>query len=262
MESVSLGAEGYQLYGNIDQQWGGVQVFLDGGRSWHPRDYTENWQLIATDVETTGCNPKKQTPVHHARVHSFSIAYFPTNVEYGLRGQPLAKRVFFLGPPEGLAAEALCDRSIGKVMHQAHYDRQSYLNHGLDVGCCLDTLRLSKLLAPHSKNHKLKFLMRRDLGYELGDFGALFSRPTKGVKGQDLKKREMIPLDTIPMFSPLGCCLVDYASLDSKGTLEECVMLSRQVAARKTYRLPDFVSYYYGIEPGWLAILRRLNAAI
>lgn len=245
--------------GNIDQQYGGVQVVNNGGRDWHVKDYTRTWQLIGTDVETIGCDPKKFSPVGRAIIHSFSIAYFDENPPIGLRGQPLARRAFFLGPPEGLCRELLEDPGIGKAMHMSHYDCQSYWNHDVKVTCAIDSLRLSRLLVSHEKFHGLKLLMKSLLGYELGEYTDLFSRPTiSKVTGAQLKTTELIPLNEIKPFTRLFNILIDYASLDSKATLELVVVLAREIARRKAYKLPEYMAYYYGIEPGWLTLLRRL----
>lgn len=255
----STGSTPYQLMGNIDQTYGGVSIYMDGGASFHVKDHTENWHLISTDTETVGCNPREITPVNTARIHSFSIGYFPTNIELGMKGQPLAKRVFFFGPPRGLAREMLEDPFIGKVEHQCHYDTHAYANEGLDVIPSLDTLRLSRLLNPHLKEHGLKLLMLKMLGYELGDFKELFSRPKiSTATGKPLKTRELIPLNEIKPFTPLFNVLIDYASLDSKATLELGVLLAAMVDVRTTYKLPEYMAYYYGIEPPWLKLLRRI----
>lgn len=254
--------EPYQISGNIDQQYGGVLIQMDGGASFHIRDYTENWRLISTDVETTGCNPKEQTPVYNANIHSWSIAYFPTQTETGLRGQPLAKRVFFYGPPRGLAKEMLESNDICKVMHQSHYDTHAFLNGHINCWAQIDTLRLSRLLNPHHKQHGLKKLMLELLDYKMADYKELFSDPLVSEKtGKLLKKRRIISLDEVLPFTQRFCALADYASLDSKGTLEVAIALLREVIKRHTYQLPEYMSYYYGIEPQWVTVLQRFIGA-
>lgn len=256
---TQCGVTGYVLSGNVDQKHGGVSIYMDGGASFHVKDHTENWEIISNDVETIGCDPTEESPVHRAQIHSWSIAYFPTVITCGLRGQPLANRVFFYGPPVGLAKEMLEDPGIGKVNHQCHYDTHSFHNAGIETWPSLDTLRLSRLLNPHLKAHGLKHLMLEMLGYQMGEFTTIFSKPTfSTVTGKELKKRARLELTEVVPFTEKFCQLADYASLDSKATAEACVLLVRQIAARKTYKLPEYMDEYYADEPRWLTVLRRI----
>lgn len=249
-----------QLAGNIDQTYGGVTVLMDGGASFNLRDHTENWQLMGLDSETEGCNPKIQTPCHNANIVCWSFAYFPTKIEYGLRGQPLSKRVFVYGKPAGHMRTNVTDPSIGKVLSSSHYDLHAFMNAGVDVsaGLALDTVRLSRLLNPHQKEHGLKLLMMRLLEYALGDYKELFSRRMKSEKtGKLLKKTELIPLSLIDINHPLFPTLVDYASLDPKGTLEAAIMLVRGIVQRTTYSLPRWLDEFE-TKPGWATLLQQL----
>lgn len=252
----------YVLAGNIDQTYGGIQVLMDGGAKWHIQDYTSKWQFAAVDTETIGCNPRDESPVHRARVHAWSLAYFEDNPPLGMKGIPLARRVFFYGPPQGYAKEMLEDGRIGFGVHQGHYEYHSFANEGIRFRPRIDSLRLSRLLNPHFKQHGLKHLMLEHCGYELGDYDAVFSKEKYGVNGNLLKTRDKLPLNEIAPFTPKFIQYGDYASLDAKGTAEVIVKLAARVAARQTYKLPTYVQYYYGIEPGWLAVLRGLIGSV
>lgn len=256
----------YQIAGNIDQTHGGIQIVMDGGRTWHIRDYTKNWQFIYVDTETTGCDPSEESPVGRAKLYCWSLSYFPTVLEWGMRGQPLCKRVFFYGPPTGLSREMLEDDSVGSGNHQCHYDAHVFRNANIRYKPSLDSLRLSRQLHPHLKTHGLEKLMYELLGYKFdipgkgGKFKKLFSTNKIGVSGKILKTTVPIPLDQIKPFSPLFCRLVDYSTLDTKAGLEVTYLLLKKILHLNQYRLPDYL-YENEFEPGWAQLLRKLVRA-
>lgn len=256
----------YQIAGNIDQRHGGIQIVMDGGRNWHIRDYTDKWQFIYVDTETVGCDPSEESPVDRARLYCWSVSYFPTVLDWGMRGQPLCSRVFFFGKPTGLSREMLEDTSIGSGNHQCHYDAHVFRNEGIIYKPCLDSLRLSRQLQPQEKLHGLEKLMAEMLGYSFniegkgGKFTKLFSKPKIGVSGKVLKSREAIPLDQIHPYTPLFCRLVDYSTLDTKGGLEVTFLLLKKILRLNRYRLPDYLYETYR-EPGWVNLLRQLIGA-
>lgn len=253
----------YQIAGNIDQRHGGIQIVMDGGRNWHVKDYTDNWRFIYVDTETVGCDPSEESPVGKAKLYCWSISYFPSSITWGMRGQPLCSRVFFFGPPNGLSREMLEDESIGSGNHQCHYDAHVFRNEGVKYYPRLDSLRLSRQIAPHEKMHGLEKLMAEMLGYSFnidgkgGKFKRLFSKPKVGKNGKLLKTREAIPLDSILPFTPLFNRLVDYSTLDTKGGLEVTYLLLKKILRLNRYRLPDYLYETYR-EPGWARLLRQL----
>lgn len=250
------------LKGNIDQQHGGVLVYLDGGASFC-LDEVSNCRIFATDTETFGCDPKKQTPYKNAILHSWSLAFIPKRVKFGMRGQPLVQRVYIYGPPRGNCLELLQDPSYGKVLHQSHYDLHTFENAGVKLAAMVaDTLRLSRLLNPHLKTHGLKHLLAMMLGYEETKFKDLFSRPKRSLKtGKLLKTREIIPLSEITAEHELFLALVDYASLDAKATLEIAYLFGLLLAKIRTFRFErcklEAFDAVTDIERRWFELLRE-----
>lgn len=134
---------------------------------------------VALDVETTDCNPRKQSPVGKARVWSLQLAI---RQEGKLR--PVFVPVQWV-PVFGNWLESNSSK-IGSGIYS--YDRHALWNSGYElrgvVGC---TWQLSKLLNPSEEledgmGHSLKDWGKR-LGYDTTPFSAVVSRPMPGATG-------------------------------------------------------------------------------
>ncbi len=152
------------------------------------------------------------------------------------------------------------DASMHKVGHNIlGFDSHMFANHGVKLGGVIaDTMRMHQLLDNRwDATHKLKDLMWWWLGYKLGSFKELFSRPKRlidaeiedkdtyrKVDGQKVptlfcegtvgrfspKGKELIPLDTVATDYPeLLNLLYDYSTLDAKATLELYYLLKAKL---------------------------------
>lgn len=238
-ESKSTDTAYEGLQGNYDQKAGGVVVVhttADALRILEEIYASES--VVAIDTETTGCDPKKQSPVDNARIACWSLAYFPKQPigAHGVRRTPLAKRVFI--PNWGAYGHTLLGGTFRAFLEGSHpkvghsittYDMHAFENHGIKLGGVIgDTLRISKLLkSTKLEPHDLKYYGRRQFGYYLGSYEELFSRPkrladdyiekettSKKAKNRDFpvykypgligrfshskSEKELIPLEDIP----------------------------------------------------------------
>lgn len=218
----------------------------------------QNGTPVGIDTETVGCDPGKQSPVGTAKVVCWSIAY--SEPELGLHSTqkiPLSQRCFLWSESLEKFKPWLENPNAPKVGHNVFtYDRHVFANAGINLrGVAGDTLRMSRLLnADKRAKHDLKSLMLYKLGYKLGGYKELFSRPkrlkpewipeTKLTRRKICGKfiptlmcqgelgrlsptaKKLIPLDEIrTTYSSRLQTLYNYASLDAKGTLELFLLL-------------------------------------
>ncbi len=203
------------------------------------------------DTETTGIDPRSESPVHRGRIVCWSLAWTLPFADTHPRGMPLAQRAFLWAEQLPIFKAWLEDPSVHKVGHNVFtFDRHLFLNHDIKLqGIVGDTLRMSRFLnADSSAEHGLKSLMERVLHYQpVGEYKQLFSRiKASGVEdageGKLTRRKvagefvptyiggahqrlysatELIPLEDVRTVYPwLLPTLFDYASLDAKATLE------------------------------------------
>jgi len=222
---------------------------------------------VGVDTETIGVDPTSESPVGRGRIFCWSLAFIDPELGKHETGVPLAQRVFL----PGWTLERLTpwlESDLPKVGHGIfEFDKHLFANQGIQLGGILaDTVHMSRLLqADKNKPNGLKHLMSTFLGYELGAFKELFSRPTalppdkkqsQQVEGKQSYKKidgyrvptytapgdcwvrfndspSQIPLDELWEYYPkLRNTLVDYASLDAKATLELYFYLKAKLADR------------------------------
>ena len=242
-----------------DQNAGGIWVVDSEKKAAHVLKRISNGSPVGLDTETVGVDPKEQSPCLKGRVVCWSLAFFdPTLGNHSVTGRPLSRRVFLWADMLPYFTPWLEDPSMPKVGHNIFtFDRHVLLNQGINLqGIVGDTMRLSKLLySDKRRSHGLKDMMWFNLGYRLGGYQELFSRhkhavcykeqlvkgePVDGkyswrkVGDQKVKTwvaageyckvyagKELIPLDTLARDYPHRLeKLYDYASLDTKATLE------------------------------------------
>lgn len=138
--------------------------------------------VVGLDCETVGCNPKEVAPARGVgSIVCWSMAVvLPGARLHSRTGLPLATRIFLWADALPWLEPWLSDPSCPKVGHNfTTFDMHMFWNHGIRVrGLVGDTLRLSKLKNPSSLvRHDLKSLMWWRLGYKLGSYEQLFSRP-------------------------------------------------------------------------------------
>ncbi len=148
---------------------------------------------VGLDVETTGCDPRTESPVGRARVWSLQLAWFD-------EWEGVLQPVFIPAAQLGAFKPWLEDWSKPKVGSSIYsFDRHALANEGCQlqgvIGC---TWGMSKLLCPaefldDGAGHGLKDWGKR-LGYEIAEFRVLTSRPMPGALGA--YKRDRVELDS------------------------------------------------------------------
>lgn len=233
-----------ETYGNERQRADGIHVIETAEESRTLAKYLlDNPQPVGFDTETTGVNPKCESPVGRGTVECWSLAHPWAGV---------TRRYFLWWDPEIVEPFIpWLESSVHpKVGHNIWgFDRHVVRNMGVELrGIVGDTQRMARFWKTDKAfSVGLKSLMYYLWGYELGSFADLFSRPqagsittrekvsqsyrkvngvkvrtTLGLEWQDFyKTKELIPLRDIPTLYPTRLrALYDYASLDAKATLE------------------------------------------
>lgn len=222
---------------------------------------TKSGAVVGLDTETTGINPKKQSPAGtpEARISCWSLS------------TPKYPRVFLWAKHLHAVKSAL--RELPVCGHNIWgFDYHMLMNHGIELGNIVgDTLVMSRLIyCSKDRNHGLKSLSKHWLGFEQPPFDSLFRRPehkvefvqeSRKVKGEVInleyreskrkvgehkgvptlfatgergmfgKRLEFIPLDQIPEQYPNRLqSLYDYATYDALITRELYLQFSDKLA--------------------------------
>ncbi len=189
-------------------------------------------QIVGIDTETVGCNPRKESPIGKARIVVWSCSWIDESLgKHPICGVPLANRVFIKNYDEAESegwlqelGEWFSREDYRKVGHNLFsYDRHVFRNHGIVLnGIETDTLRASRLENVARMEHGLKFWGSGEhFQYDMpGEYGELFKRPKIGKRGGELKTFELIPMTEAVRIPELLATLYDYATMDSKVTLE------------------------------------------
>ena len=207
--------------------------------------------IIGIDTETSGIDPRRESPVGRGRIVCWSLA--TSRARYFLWAKHLSKLKHILE-----------SESHPKVGHNVFtFDRHMFANHGIELnGIVGDTMRMARFLRADKRfSVGLKSLMEKLFGYKIGDYKDLFSRPsftgkinTRAKLGKSTRtinevriptvlgteswniswaKRELIPLEEIETsYRSRLETLYDYATLDAKATRELYYELLRRLKIR------------------------------
>lgn len=256
--------------------------------------------VFSVDVETVGCNPKKQSPVLTARIVCWSVAWTECTAlpHADVPGVYQSRRAFI---PAWSGYEwtldyfkpLLQDASVAKCMHNGDYDVQCFANHGIwVVGLAYDTKHMSRFwYASKDIKHDLKSQMSGLLGYRVHAYTDLFSRPVQmkpkvykrsgyvtkrvgplaGVRSWveagswptfSHAERELLPLDTLHSEYPDRLpALQHYASFDAKGTEELRQYRTLQLTSRAASKGRTSLQVYSDIWQPMMNELRRMERA-
>lgn len=211
-------------------------------------DISRAGEITGIDTETTGIDPRSESPVNRGRIVCWSLA--TENARYFLWADKL-----------DWFKEWLQNEHQFKVGHNVFtFDRHMFANHGIQLnGVIADTMRMARFLRS-DKRFKvgLKPLMEKLFGYKIGDYKDLFSRPsftgkihkreklgkstrtigdikvptTLGTEAWNISwaRRELIPLEKIARHYPFRLdTLYDYATLDALATREMYFELKKRL---------------------------------
>lgn len=208
-------------------------------------------EITGIDTETSGVNPKSESPVGRGRVICWSLA--TEQARYFLWAKDLDYFKIWLQ-----------SERHKKVGHNVFaFDRHMFNNHGIKLnGVIGDTMRMARFWRSDKRfKTGLKSLMEKLFGYKIGDYKDLFSCPsftgkinTREELGKSTRKvgevkvptilgteswivswvkRELIPLDEIRTHYPERLAtLYDYATLDAKATREIYFELVKRLERR------------------------------
>lgn len=248
------------LHGSRDQVDGGVYIVTDRYSADSVLCGLEG-KTVAIDSETYGCNPKEYSPAFKTTIYSWSVA-FPWSIP------GLYKRVFIPAWDEYSWTlehfKPWLESDWPKVGANISWEVHSFANHGIKLGGVVGDIKHMSRLWYTSKtvSHGLKEQMSAILGYKIGSYKKLFSRPAR-VKDKTYKRSgnvsvrtgplagipkyveagtypvlserdtEIIPLETLHTDYPQRLItFIDYGSLDSKGTGEVFEHRKKQLQSR------------------------------
>lgn len=175
--------------------------------------------LVSLDTETTGCNPKKESPVGRAKLWCMTLAW--------MQGDTVATAFI---PAEWVGAfrawlECKAYRKVGQNIFG--YDRHVLRNAGIELrGIVGDTQRMSRLLNPAKDGgHGLKD-QARALGIEMVDYAETVATVWHGkVKQPTAKEGARTPVnfakqgesdvETLWQTAWRRPQIIDYAVLDA-----------------------------------------------
>lgn len=173
--------------------------------------------LVSLDTETTGCNPKKESPVQRARLFCMTLAwrdFDDIHAAFVTREWVPALRAWL---------ESDRYRKVGQNIFG--YDRHVLKNEGIKLrGIEGDTLRMSKLLNPAKTGvHGLKE-QARALGLEMTDYtevmGQVWHGKEKASKTAphtpvNFEKRIEVPIDVLWETEWRRPAITEYAVKDA-----------------------------------------------
>lgn len=169
------------------------------------------------DTETTGVNPKIETPVGNGRVICLS-AFLGPEVDFGN-----GPRLWVDTLQDTRVIEAFRPylewEEENKVWHNYWgFDRHVILNHGVQVaGLHADSLHMARLQDPSSVLFSLEHLTEKFAGRTKLSMKKLFGQPvTKkdGTPGKKIEVPSTLELQTTPRFRPGW---IDYSTYDTEG---------------------------------------------
>lgn len=159
---------------------------------------------VGLDTETTGCNPKKESPVERARLWCLTLAWGPpqkkTPGQFETAFVP-AEYVSLLRP----WLEAKEHHKVGSGIMR--YDRHVLGNLGIQLkGIVGDTERMSRLKNPSKRvKHGLK-PQGEELGYTVTEFSEIAGRRKPGAL-REYKKDARIEKDGVVVLRTAGAPL-------------------------------------------------------
>lgn len=243
---------------------------------------------FGVDCETVDCDPKKQSPVHTARIVCFTLAW------RWYEGGP-TKAAFIWGEFLPLFKEWL-ESDVPKIgANFPSYDMHCFENHGIVIGGFAHCNKHTSRLWYSSKDvpHDLKSQMESVLGFKVRSYKSLFSRavelkpktykadkfyktgntkkgplagvPTLVIGGTwstfSHKETELIPLDRIREEYPDRVPeLIEYATMDAVGSLELEPKRSAQLASRPA-KYGSTLKLYNDVWNPMLLMLNRMERA-
>lgn len=232
-----------RLIGPPEQTAGGVWVISSREQMRMLLDVLWEQQMTGLDTEFDGVNLKKESPRGKGQIACWSVAY--QDEALGRHPQhkwlKLSQRVFIphygKAEDEGWmydAKEWLESEAHGKAgSYFMSTDMHLFANHGLAVhGVKMDSVRMSQTWRMgRVYEHGLKVCMEELLGYKMGEYKELFAAPVMLKNGQpsESKTRVMSLRDEVVHDPRMLSTLVDYASLDPKGSLETCLVIAEKL---------------------------------
>ncbi len=240
------------------------------------------------DVETVDCDPKKQSPVHTARIVCFTVAWREDG----------ATRAAFVWAEHMPAFKAwLEDPAVHKIGARfPGYDMHCFENHGIRIaGFVHDNVATSRLwYSSKDVAHDLKSQAETVLGYRTRSFKQLFSRarenkpkvykkdaykplglskkgPLAGVPALVIAgavstfsyagKLPLVPLDRIREdHASLVPTLISYATEDAVWSLELAEKREAQLATRPA-KFGSTLQLYNDVWNPMLLMLNRMERA-
>ena len=146
---------------------------------------------VGLDLETTGCNPKEETPWGNAIPLLMSLCWRDEEGE-------LQTHVVHRDDIPHFKSWLENDR-YAKVGHNlAHFDRAALHNIGIDLrGIYGDTLVMSRLLDPGAMSHRLKQWGVK-LGFDVTTYDDVVKRPRHSTTPKVYKKTQTVKRNGIP----------------------------------------------------------------
>lgn len=248
---------------------------------------------FGVDCETTGCNPREQSPVHTAEIVCWSVAWFePDAPAHPMAANTrVARSAVIWAEYLPVFADWLRSNAPKVGANFTAYDMHAFENHGIVVGGVVHDNKHTSRFWYSSKDipHDLKSQLTSVLGYSAASYESLFSRavrnkdkvykadryyprgtsrtgplagvPTLVIAGSwptfSHSKRELIPLERIRTDYPDRVAeMVPYAALDAKGSLELMPWREAQLAGRKAKGESSLSLYKRIWHPGLLMLNR------